>query len=365
MSRLSGTKIWVALTIVVLTAGGAVAEDVEKKWRFSFSAGSSDARDEVRSDAANFFVLTDEDDVPIQGFIFEDPRNDQASFGALTIESGPRASLAVQYAVTKIFIVELSAGYQVSDVGDIEVQAQFDNVVIDPLRRFDFRVFPVRAGELEQIPVQATALVRFRPRAKLNPYAGVGFGYTFVGFKVSDELNTLSQRLDNSVGGFAQLRSFGAGISTASSIGDLEGANVDVRDTWTWHAAGGMEFQLKRKWALFFDLRWQWAARAIFFGFNGSDGLGISVRNERDFLERYTGTTIFGPYQITQGGLVDGGRLVPGDPSAPPDLCETTPSACVFEFTPDGELDTGFYYVQGGEVDYNNVTYAIGIRYTF
>ena len=40
-------------------------------------------------------------------------------------------------------------------------------------------------------------------------------------------------------------------------------------------------------------------------------------------------------------------------------------SLCEFVFVPDGELDVGVYYVQGGEVNYGGISLQLGIRYTF
>ena len=35
------------------------------------------------------------------------------------------------------------------------------------------------------------------------------------------------------------------------------------------------------------------------------------------------------------------------------------------DFVPDGNLDPGAYYVQGGEVSYDGYSLQVGIRYTF
>ena len=46
--------------------------------------------------------------------------------------------------------------------------------------------------------------------------------------------------------------------------------------------------------------------------------------------------------------------------------CDVTPQDCFFERgTPDGELDPGYYYAQGGEVDYGGLGVQIGARFTF
>jgi hypothetical protein len=51
----------------------------------------------------------------------------------------------------------------------------------------------------------------------------------------------------------------------------------------------------------------------------------------------------------------------------PPDTnCRADPEDCTFVVGAfDGELDTGFYYAQGGTIDYDGLSVQIGIRYTF
>ena len=88
-----------------------------------------------------------------------------------------------------------------------------------------------------------------------------------------------------------------------------------------------------------------------------------------DLSDDYTEADLrFGPVYVGQGGLVDGGSLKPNDPQElDPDFCNTAPPGeCFFDITaPDGKLDLGFYYVQGGEVDYDMVSFELGVRYTF
>ncbi len=363
MGRFRRRGTWVAAATLSMVCTLAHAEDIENRWRIGFAVGGFDARDEVESNSANQLVLTDIDDVP--EVAWEDPRNDSAVFNALSIQPSPLINVSAQYAVNKIFVVEFSAGYMETDVGDIEVQAQFFRDLFPSIERFNFRVFEINAGTMEMIPLRTTMYARFRPKANFNPYIGLGFGYTFVGFEPSQEFNDLSRNMDLSVGGFATLQTFPGGFNSPSSVSDLEGARVDARDAWEWHVTGGLEYTVKRKWALFFDLTWSQSSRSMFIGFNGQTSLGVSVPQLREFLATYTGPTSFGAIQIVAGGLVDGGRLVPLDPLDPPNICDTTPNACEFVAEPDGEVDRGLYYAQGGEFRYDNFTALIGFRHTF
>lgn len=354
-----------ALALIALVGTvGARAEDVEKRWRIGLNVGAYDARDGVTSDAANTLTITDPDDVPIAFFI--DPRNDNAAINTLSIQPALITSLTAQYAATKTFLVQFDVGYSENTLGNIEVQAQFEG---DPAPStqaspFNFHIYNIPAGQLEQIPVQVTGLWRFRPRANLNPFVGLGIGYVFVGFTPSDELNELSRNIDGSIGVFNRIQTFPGGFLTGSDPVELTPATVQIDDTFEWHLSGGIEYSIAKSWSMIFDLRWAFSSRSIRVQFSGEDQLGISVPQKRVYADDPLADGTFGAIRVNEGGFIDGGRLVPKDPMAGTD-CQAQPFACSFEFEPDGVPDPGFYYVRGGEIRYDAVTAMIGFRYTF
>jgi hypothetical protein len=362
---------WLVLMACACSAAGA--EDVAKKFRIGLSVGGYNNTDEISSDAANELTLVDEDQVFSR--IFIDPRDDSAVFGNLDLRSSGIATISAQYAVNQVFIIEASVGYTRADVGDAEVQAQFRLIDIPDMESFNFLVYRIPVGEMERIPLQFTALARFRPRATFNPYVGAGIGYSFVGFEPSDEFNELSLNMDGSLGGQTRLTEATLGAPTLSlpsqsQIGPLTGASVDVRDTFEWHLAGGAELSFKRKWAAYVDLRWTFGSRSVNIGFNGKDYLGVPVPQLTDFETSPAATDVYGPIQITTGGLLDGGsiQLRPAEGEPPDTDCVENPQDCdpYFDTTvPDGVVDTGFYYAQGGSLDYGEVSVQFGIRYTF
>jgi opacity protein-like surface antigen len=362
---------WLVLIACACSVAGAA--DVEKKFRFGFSIGGYNNTDEISSDAANELTLVDEDQVFAK--IFIDPRDDSAVFGNLDIKSSGIATISAQYAVTQVFIVEASVGYTRADVGDIEVQAQFRSIDIPDMESFNFAWYRIAAGELERIPLQFTALARFRPRASFNPYVGGGIGYSFIGFEPSDELNQLSINMDSSLGGQTRLTeatygSASLALPPASQIGPLTGATIDARDTFEWHIAGGAELSFKRNWSAYVDLRWTFASRTLQVGFNGGDYLGVPVPQWTDYVDSPAATKTYGAIQITSGGLLDGGsiQLRPAEGESPDTDCVANPQDCeqYFDKTmPDGLVDPGFYYAQGGSLDYGGIALQFGIRYTF
>jgi hypothetical protein len=360
-------RLLVVLVLAGFAVSPALAEDVEKKFRLGFAIGGWNADDELESDSANVLVLVDESFVTEQ--LFFDPRNDSAVFGELSIQSGPIGTFYAQYAVNKIFIVEASVGYGKYDVGDIEVQAQFDKVDVPDTQPFNFSFFRVQVGELDRIPIQFTGMARFRPRASFNPYVGAGIGYAFIGFEPSQEFNDLSVNMDASLGEQSRLTgSFNAAPSffTSGTPGAIEGATIDASDTFEWHLAGGAELSFRRNWSAFFDIRLTFASREFTVGFNGGQYLGIPVPNLTDFSDAPAASSVYGPVQVFTGGLLDGGSIQPRETADPDTDCDVTPVDCVFvvgEF--DGETDTGAYYAQGGSVDFDGIALQFGVRYTF
>jgi opacity protein-like surface antigen len=399
-------------TVALATASPALAEDVEKKWRLSLALGGYNAVDEIRSNAGNSFTVVDrflfEQGIGEPSEFYRDPRNDNAVFGSLDLKNGPLVTFAAQYALTKTFIFEGSIGYQKSDLGDVEVSAEFSGRAppIDEVA-FAFETFQVQAGEVERVPIQLNAIWRFRPRAKFNPYFGLGIGYAFLGFKPSERLDELSFDMDSSIGSQCRLTSeltanasllcSGSPINTPQ---DLQGAEVDVGDTFEWNAVAGAEFSVKRKMAVFVDLRWVDASREIRVGFNGGDELGVSVPQLIDFNDSAAALTTYGAVNIgdpnlgvdKQGGLWDGGyrKLVPLETVDPTTDCEDFPSLCRVVFAPspgsgqtitdlatgeqyidtdpgdgDGRKDPGNYYVQGGSFSTDGFSLQVGFRYTF
>jgi len=357
----------VPLLVLLVVAGGVRAEEVEKRFRFGFAAGGFNNSSDVPSDAANTLIVLAPDDSLVD--IYNDPRDDGAVFGTLGIEAAPIGTLYGQYAVNRFVVLEASIGYEKHDVGDIEVQAWFNGDTDFPdVQDFNFHTFNLKAGTMEQIPLQFTALVRFRPKANFNPYVGAGVGYNFVGFTPSDELDQLSRNMDLSVGQQERVSSSfttNPGIAPIGPPMDLTGATVDARDSFEWHLAGGAELTVARKWALFLDVRWTFGSRGLSIGFNGGEDLGIAVPNFTDYEGTELTTQDFGPVLITSGGLIDGGYL--GDPFDPSVNCggAIPPQSCIFIREPDGQLDKGHYYVQGGTIDYGGVGLQFGVRYTF
>jgi len=370
-SALVRRLVWTLAVAAGVGSTLALAEDVEKKWRVGAQIGDYSTVDEVVSDSANQMAILEPPDDTLF-LLLLDPRNDSAALGNLEIKPAPRIMATAQYGLTKTVLIELAAGYQKGDIGDIEVQAQFDRVTIPVNQDYVFAIDRVNAGEVEQVPLQLSILGRFRPRARFNPYVGGGIGYTFVGYQPSSDMNSLSVDLDRSVGQFANVSTLG-GFDISGDPENLEGAEVLAPDYLEWHAMGGAEYGIGKRWTVYADVRYQWASRNLQVRFGDRDQVGSSVPNltlDRD--DPRANPALYGAYFIQEGGLFDGGSIVPlstaGD--IPQDewdtFCASTPDQCEFSFDyPDGENDPGFYYVKGGTLEYGGWSWSVGFRYTF
>jgi opacity protein-like surface antigen len=402
----------IATALTVLAAVTAVqADDVSKKWRVGLAVGGYNAQDEIESASANEMftintcarTLSCPAGAELVIRAFRDPRDDSQVFGNLDVNPAALGTLSVQYGVNKIFMVEGSVGYQKGDVGDIEVSAQLPGAGAEEpsINPFNFQTRRITAGELEVVPIQLTAIARFRPRATFNPYVGAGIGYSIIGFDINNALDDLSRNMDGSRGRQLRLTPFFATTGSADEglqrdnlpQLDLQGATVDARDTFEWHVAGGAELTIKKRWSLFLDIRWVDASRSLEIGFNNSDELGNSVPNFAPYDDSAVANERYGPSEVGNcgkdssgnvdhngnpvvcvgGGLIDFGYLtvVPAD-EAPPNTDCTDPNdissaLCVLEFVfePDGVPDPALYYAVGGSVDYDGFSAQFGARFTF
>ncbi len=364
------SRVWLAWGAAVLFGAQAAtvarAEDIEKKFRFGVSLGAFLPKDSVHSASGNFRTLLDANGATFD--FIQDPRNDASAISDFGVRSQNSIDFSVSYAFTPTWYIEGSAGYRRGNVGNVEVQAQFDRTPSSSTQPFQFRIFNLQAGTVQEIPIQLTTGIRFRPKANFNPYLCAGIGYSFNSFQSSNELDSLSLNMDRSVGGFAQLVGTvfnGESFSSPSSFSDLTGIQADIPDAPEFHVGGGFEVSFKKHWVVYFDARYMVYNGRFKIRINGGNELGISVPAD---TAKITQTGAFGPFgavQVPTGGLIDGGSLVPAVNAPPGTDCAVTPTACEFTGPKDGIPDPGLYYVHAGDVRLDGFTLLAGVKFTF
>lgn len=363
-----------ASALLVGGAPEALAQEGQEasKFRIGFFLGGTRTEAEIDSEAGHILAVEDPFRNSIEGLA--DPRNDTAALGALDFGYAVRGALSGEYRFSDRWSVELSAGYQRADVGNVEMQVQFEGLPEDREFQFQFDIFGIPAGTVEQVPLELGLLARFRPKAAVRPYVGFGFGYMWVGFDPSDALNELSARLDSSRGIDQEFQGGQRSrfLADAGPERSLRGAAIDAPDTWTWHMSSGLEWAFRRNWSLVTDVRYVGANKKFRIGFDGSLSLGRSVPD--GLLTLPTGRPPdaypYGAVRITDGGLLDaGGLYVLGVDQNNQEVYTPCTVAgfegCQFYPVPDGVLDQGQYYVQGGEIRYTYLGVQIGLKYTF
>jgi len=267
-----------------------------------------------------------------------------------------------------MWYIEGMAGYNRATVSNVEVQAEFSGTPSSSLQDFQFQIFNLPAGQIQQIPLQLSVGMRFRPKASFSPYLMAGVGYSFNSFHPSQELNQLSLNLDNSVGGFARLvgtQFTGESFQDPTSVTDLSGITVDVKSAPEFHLGGGFEVPFAKGWVVFVDARYLTYSGKLKIRINGSNELGISVPADRATIGQPGALGPFGAELISTGGLIDGGSLVP-TPNAPPGTnCAISAANCQFTGPKDGIPDPGYYYIHAGDVRLDGLMLHAGVKFTF
>lgn len=371
-----GVGLFAASLVTAADASRALAQEERETGRFrvGFHLDGTRTEGEIESESGN--ILTLEDPFLERVDRFGDPRNDTGALGSLNLGYGFGAGVSAAYQFTDRWSVEVAAGYRRSNAGDVEMQVQFDGLPTDETLAFQFDVYGIDAGTVEQVPLDLTFAARFRPKAAVRPYVGVGFGYMWVGFDPSDELDQLSQRMDASRGfdndlqGSPFSRKVFAGVDETDR--SLQGATVNAPDAWTWHVATGLEWAFRRNWSFVADLRYVGANKNFSIEFDGAGSLGRSVPDGIQTLptDEAPDAYPYGAVSIYEGGLVDAGGLYIRAANDVGEIvftpCEDIGvDGCQFYKIPDGALDTGDYYVQGGELRYSYLNLQLGVKFTF
>lgn len=243
-----------------------------------------------------------------------------------------------------------------------------------------FQTELVGAGKVKSVPITIDALWRFRPTKRFNPYVGAGVGYMVVDFQESDRFQQVADQLAGSrvayVNGPPDATSLGArdldevSIEVADSNGDgtneiratslghlMKRPEVDAPDTFFGQLRGGVEFQFARRWSLFLDGKFSWAAKNITITADGLEKFGAPTPNVTGLDPAPDGD--LDPQVFPNGGrpvyVMQGGLRQPAYDPVNGQLIESNSG----EFGQPGE-----YYINGGQLKHGGWAFMTGVRFS-
>jgi len=190
-----------------------------------------------------------------------DPRKDFGVLQATKIEDTLWLDLHGAYDIKTwrhgTLYAQLDLGYYKAEMGSVEVAVDVAEEAIlnpvdqdltadDPFANYQF-IYP-RIGTLTQIPVSLSGLWQFRPRSPFRPYVGLGLGYNSITLEDSSSMNQLNQELSGIEFTWVMRQELQA-------QGNLppETVTVDIESNYMWLAQGGLEYNVNRKWSIFFS----------------------------------------------------------------------------------------------------------------
>jgi opacity protein-like surface antigen len=317
---MKASRIVQILTGVVLLgllgSSGVRAEDTKGKWQFGFGLSYYSTIDYIRSNAdlAVSSGMVDENGLPAVQSV--DDRPDGNITNQPTIKDNFQLNVSASYGLTRWLALEVAGAYMKAPVGNIEVYTTnsiisfsgdgsqsaaeacgpvgITNGPADPdyagitnkLLCYNYSTQTpydeksnmfIPVGDLTEIPIHLSALVRFRPESPFDPYIGLGIGYVMTNLKESDRFQAVGQDMEK-----LKIVSASRGEITLQQIRtDANGQPIypdlvvqspgytpkplqaDVRNTFEWHAIGGVDYYVNDRFSVYVDARYSWNTGAV------------------------------------------------------------------------------------------------------
>ena len=301
----------------LLSSTGARAEDTKGKWQFGFGLSYYSTIDYIRSNAdlaVSSKGVVDENGLPAVQSV--DERPDGNITNQPSIKDNFRIDFNASYGLTRWLALEVASSYMKSPVGNIEVYTtnssigfngdgsasdvigcgpvpasggtpdpDFPNAAVpqpcysySPQPPFDVTTNSfVPVGDITEIPVNLSALVRFRPESPFDPYVGLGVGYVMTNLTTSDRFKQVGDFMSQ-----LKVTSASRGEYTLQQIrADASGNPIypdkvvpdpgyspkplaaEVRNSFEWHAIGGVDYYMNDRFSMYVDARYSWNTGAV------------------------------------------------------------------------------------------------------
>ena len=382
------------------------AEDLKGRWYFGGNISYLSTTDDIRNNATIIIGSPGDDGIPFTG----DPNEDQGcpediKEQSVTLFCDPRGDdlLSREGSIEETFKIDFTAGYGMTSWLSLQLDVSYFKGEVQPLDAFrrealpvaeftgsqltfieyrDFdQVIPTLAGDITEIPVSLTGIVRFRKDSPLNPYIGLGAGIIFAEMEQSGELEELNERLDSlRVVGITD--EFGNDLTSQADVinranGTIKARHpihVDVEDAFEWHAAAGAEYFFNDRISMVFDVRYMFADQVIDFDLAGEDQVNYTHFSEGLFhsdgsvkLWNDQGQAP-NPQEDVNGnpiGLCDRDSVGDFDGNGLQDACYSQQAVGSHPSRRGSTQPLGVFVVQGGEIDLTGLSIGVGVRWHF
>jgi outer membrane protein W len=366
--RLAPGFVACAVLVALVSADAVRGEDTRKKWQFGagFSYWSTD--DNIRSNASTAFAPTD----PSQGnslpsILFTDPRPDANELNQATIQDNFKFDFQASFGLTRWVAIRLDGSYFKGDVGNIEYYSEDASLTpsisqvppepvlktqppnpLDPTHSICAPItgtappgskpcyvmttgsqdivkrnayLPV--GNITEVPVALSGVVRFRPESPFDPYVGAGLGYIFTNLDTSSSsMNTPLVMTASDVSGsnrivtmrgFDDVQNFTNGLVvhnirsgaravlqypchqvswfpvvcnpttnrpiTAEGDTPLVALTATVNSAMEYHLMGGVDYYITNKWSVYIDARYVWAQSTVKIRIDNQDQVIAGIKD--------------------------------------------------------------------------------------
>jgi outer membrane protein W len=403
LKKISGGLLALIAIGSLVPLSQALAEDTKGKWQFGFGLSYMATVDYIRSNADVAYATTERGPSgELASVAYVDERPDANILNQPSIRDDFKLDFSASYGLTRWFALEAAVSYLEAPVGNIEffnrdvhqgltgngnaseqstcgptlTSRCYDYTAQLPNRHEHNSFLPV--GQLREIPIHLSGLIRFRPESPLDPYIGAGLGYIMTKLTTASQFNERADLVSNmrvataSEGEFTINRCNREGLPIDVGCTDFTPGplQAQVRNAYEWHAVGGVDYYATDHFSVYVDARYVWTSGAldirtdgahqVRFGVTDSGRLLVMRRLYRDNDPAYAnaagdpnhlldpGDPTSGPYLWEDYGVPSNAhfqddicpRYPPGHPQAGQSMCKNSGFLETEDKNMNGNLDT-------------------------
>ena len=351
----SGLPALVAIASLV-SLSQTFAEDTKGKWQFGFGLSYMATVDYIRSNADLAYAQTERGPGgELASVAYVDERPDSNILNQASIRDDFKLDFSASYGLTRWLALEAAISYLDAPVGNIEFynkdvhqgltgngNASSESVCgpdpSSPNTCYDYTgMLPndhkhnlfLPVGQLREIPIQLTGLIRFRPESPLDPYIGAGFGYIMTKMKTSSRFNETADLVSGmrvataSEGEFTINRCNREGLPIDVGCTDFTPGTIqaNIHNTYEWHLQGGVDYYATDHFSVYVDAKYVWTSGALDIRTDGAHQVRFGVADSGRLLVQRRLYAADDPNYADR--LIDPEHLLdPGDPASGPFLWE-------------------------------------------